>query len=267
MSVEVNEVSIPLVDVVEQYMLEKGVTSNSAKFRYIRIAQSGFKNQLHFDVSGVPRLERLCANEYNKSIYHLPSDLIKIRRIFTIGRGGAIELSMNQAMNPVVDECETPRSTGRNRRNLGTLTNLNTDYSSSHVSASEASKRRGTRHTGGYFGLGGGTVYQYRLNEGEGRIEVSDNLYDNPNIFVEYLGLPKKVDGETMVHPFVVEPLLRWIAYAECRFKKNVPANQKQILKRDFYEAKHHAKVQFISTSMRQLIDARRQGFKQSPKY
>ena len=262
MAAELNEVSVPLTDIVEQYIISKGEGGNSNKLRYITLAQHGLK-ELNFDVSGVPKIDRLCADEHNKSIYYLPKDLIKIRRVFTIGRNGTIELSMNQQMSPVIDECETPQSTGINQPGNKIPYNPGTQP----YRASDAAKWRGGLNMGGYFGIGGGTTYQYRLNVEEGRIEVSDNLYGRSNLFVEYIGRPTKMNGKTMIHPFIAEPLLEWIAYVDIRHKKRVPANQKELARRNFYAAKHHAKLRFTSLSVRQMIDARRQGFKQSPKY
>lgn len=264
---DLNEVHISLNDVVKEFMIQRGEVSNAKEMRYIKLAQSGLKNHLHFDVSGTPQLQRLCPDEYNKSIYYLPSNLVKIRRVFMVTPNGTIDLSMHQSMNPVIDECETPTSTGGNNKKLTVADTFLNHPNQSFLSASEAAKWRGGRNMGGYFGVGGGTVFIYRLNTEENRIEVSDNLYNKNNLFVEYLGLPKKVNGKTMVHPFLEEPLMRWINYAECRFKKNIPVSQKEQAKRDFYEAKHHAKLQFMNTDIKQLIDARRQGFKQSPKY
>ena len=253
----INEALRTLSSIVDEYIIERGESGNSKKFRYIALAKNGIRD-LNFDVSGVPKIERLCADENNHSVYYLPSDLIKLKTVFFPSSGGISELVRDDKMNPVVDECYEETSTGNNTKYTGAV--------GAPWSLNSAKYRNG-RYMGGVFGLGGGSVNRYYLNEREGRIEVAPHLAGRSDLFIEYLGSEEKFNGKTLVHPFLIQPLKYWIYWTDIRFKKSVGRNEKMLAQRDYYRAKHHADVQFKSDNIKQFINAKRQTQKQSPKY
>ena len=70
-----------------------------------------------------------------------------------------------------------------------------------------------------------------------------------------------------MVHPFLVEPIMRFIYWSSIRFKRNIPRGERDAAERDFLNAKHHANVQFASESLGSIINTSRKTFNQSIKY
>ena len=68
------------------------------------------------------------------------------------------------------------------------------------------------------------------------------------------------------VHKFCEEALRSYIYYKYIQRKRGVPANEKQMAKRSFYNEKRLARARMMSFNKEAAMQVSRKAFKQSPK-
>ena len=117
------------------------------------------------------------------------------------------------------------------------------------------------------FGIGGGNnnLGYYRVNHNDNTINFSSGLAGK-TLFLEYLS-----DGADVttpkVHKFCEEALRCYIYYKYIQRKRGIPANEKQMAKRAFYNEKRLARARMMSFSKETALQTSRKAFKQSPKF
>lgn len=250
--------TVTLDEIVREYIISEGRDSMHKYPQYLQFAIRGLK-ELQYDVSGVPKVEVLPVNSL--SSVELPQDVIRVMRIgFVDGTGRFVEIYADDTL--VVDaEGNYNCSTGSNN-----ALNTNDSYAPIYFTYDDLQNTfRNGQVIGRQYGNAGGGIYSYRVDQNQGVIQFSSNV--NGQVILEYLADPNKVNGQFIVHPFLVEPIMAFIAYASVRYNRGVPAGEKQYSFSNYINKKHHANIRFQSESVGSLFNASRKTFNGSAKY
>ena len=116
------------------------------------------------------------------------------------------------------------------------------------------------------FGVGGGqnSLGYYRHNRFNDHIYFSSNL-QGKTVYLEYIA--DIAAGSTpKIHVFCEEALRCYVYYKYIQRKRGVPANEKQMAKRAYYNEKRLARARMMNFSKEQAMQVSRKAFKQSPK-
>jgi hypothetical protein len=117
------------------------------------------------------------------------------------------------------------------------------------------------------FGVGGGNnnLGYYRVNNSDNTINFSSGLAGK-ELFLEYLS-DGAADDTQRVHKFCEEALRCYIYYKYVQRKRGIPANEKQMAKRAFFNEKRLARARMMNFSKETALQTSRKAFKQSPKF
>jgi len=246
-----------LDSIVRGYLIDKGQDSMHEYPRTLRAAINTLKD-LHYDVSGVPKVEVLEVGDSSRAT--LPQDVIRVIRLgFADANGRYVEIFTDNSLIVNAQGSYNP-TTGSNQvqaSNTGAPFSITpTDY---------ASMFRNGQALGRWYGNKGGGAYTYRMDWDRGLVEFSSNV--GGQVIIEYLGDPSKVGAEYLVHPFLVEAIEYGTHYRLMKFKRSYSPGERQIARNDYLNAKHHAKVRFASESMGNMINASRTTKNGSAKY
>lgn len=232
--------------IVRGYLIDKGQDAMHEYPRALRAAITSLKD-LHYDVSGTPKVEVL--NVENASKATLPQDVIRVIRLgFSDSSGRFVEIFSDN--NLIVN---TPTS------------EVNQSEGTVMGGAFDSSLFRNGQSIGRWYGNKGGGAYTFRMDWERGLVEFSSNV--SGQVIIEYLGDPNKIGAEYLVHPFLVEAIEYGIHYRMMKFKRSYSAGEKQMSRNDYLNAKHHARVRFASESMGNMINASRTTLNGSAKY
>ena len=115
------------------------------------------------------------------------------------------------------------------------------------------------------YGVGGGSSPgEFRINLDQNRIEISANT-DFTSLVMEYVADEARyTDPE--VHIYAEEALRCYIYYKYVQRKRGIPANEKQMAKRAYYNEKRLARARMMSFNKETAMAVSRKAFKQSPK-
>lgn len=235
-----------LDSIVRGYLIDKGQDAMHEYPRALRAAITSLKD-LHYDVSGTPKVEVLTVENASKAT--LPQDVIRVIRLgFSDSSGRFVEIFSDN--NLIVN---TPTS------------EVNQSEGTVMGGAFDSSLFRNGQSIGRWYGNKGGGAYTFRMDWERGLVEFSSNV--SGQVIIEYLGDPNKIGAEYLVHPFLVEAIEYGIHYRMMKFKRSYSAGEKQMSRNDYLNAKHHARVRFASESMGNMINASRTTLNGSAKY
>ena len=234
--------------IVRGYLIDKGQDAMHEYPRALRAAITSLKD-LHYDVSGTPKVEVLTVENASKAT--LPQDVIRVIRLgFSDSSGRFVEIFSDN--NLIVN---TPTNQNEVNQSEGTVMG----------GAFDSSLFRNGQSIGRWYGNKGGGAYTFRMDWERGLVEFSSNV--SGQVIIEYLGDPNKIGAEYLVHPFLVEAIEYGIHYRMMKFKRSYSASEKQMSRNDYLNAKHHARVRFASESMGNMINASRTTLNGSAKY
>lgn len=223
--------TITLDSVIKNYLIEKGEDTEHGYQRYLQLAINGL-TEMDFDVSGMPKYVKVSLD--NSYSIPIPDDSINIISVM-FNSNGKLIVGARDGSTPI----SVDRSCGVDNIYENSGSNA-PEYS---VTESITNHTRNGESIGGYFNHRGGSIYTFRVNEQMGIIELSTNF---PSVVIlEYLPTSTKVNGKFIVHPFLLEPLLAWLRYADVRSKRNVPSGEKAMLQRDYVLKKTHSASRF----------------------
>ena len=246
-------VGIPLKHIVESFLIEEGQDSLHKFLPYLHLASDGLR-ELMWDVNGSTKIEELTLNN---GVATLPEDFVKEVRIAAVGWDGTlVALGRNNDIFKTTDSCgnyntsEQPLSGG-----------IPMSISADHFSNGQ--------YIGRYYGVGGRrTQGEFKINTLTGEIWFTDYTNTNCTIVLEYIGyMPERVGGQFMVHPFLKEPLMNWMAYASKRRLSSTPAGLTDYLFKRYVDSKNWARQRFWNMDYDQVIEAAQRNFSQAPKY
>lgn len=243
-------IGVPLVEVVEDLCIEQERDTMHYKSLYLHLGINCLRD-LFRKADGTMKMEKL--NIDSTYIAPLPTDLIKICRVFWVGRNGeVIALSENTSMYGATDYA------GNAYAPFGDWGYSIDDYYASHFVNGE--------NIGGWFGQGGGSVIgEYRWDKANNRIEFS-RMLQAVYLFVEYIGDVVPINGQYRVHPYlrpVVKNYIDWMSNAR---KSGVSGGEKQRLKNEYYQSLFEAKMELFGLSQDQANDIDSQTRHQAPK-
>lgn len=275
-------VTLTLDSVIREAMIEFGHTNENM---YARMLQHGISGLREFNMDlaqngdGVPTPVVLPVSS-NMTVA-LPKDYIKYVRIGLIDALGNIyDLSYNGAIrwgNPV-NSCGQPVNPSNNNLSVAELSQA---QQAAMVNGTQpgplnagfvwtwdgfADNFRNAELVGRFFGIGGGTNSNgyYRVNLQKGWIELGGVAATN--IFLEYLSDLQFVDGQYMVHPFVVEALKSYIYWKLNQRNSKQNGIVKQESRSEYYNEFFKAKARFNTHTVREYMDAFRFSNKMAPK-
>lgn len=245
--------------IIRNFLIERGDLTEHGLKRFLQLAVSGM-TEMDFDVSGEPT--RLDVQLDSSRTIPIPPDSIQIIRVAFNYSGTWISSARDNSLQ-ASNEYYCGEALKPTNGDVNDIQGIS--YDSNAITDSYASKHwRNGQPTGAYFNRHGGNPYTFRINNQMGLIELSSN---HPlNVILEYLPTAKEVNGEYQVHPFLKEPLIAWLNYADVRSKRNVSKQLINDLERTYILKKTHAKKRFNAFTKEDFLNAVRKGYSASVK-
>jgi len=244
-------------EVVRSLLIQQGIFSEHRLAQYIDIALRGVK-ELNFDVAKNIKTEVISLTSVAGLVLDVPADFIRLLRVGTITDNG--QFNAFGMEDSLVNE------------NLYTGNfNTNGQIPSSSTVNWFSNYRQG-ENTGGAYGLGGGhrTAY-YRYDEELGQIHFSSEVSGDTDIIIEYISdginTTSANQGKTRIHPFLEEALRSYIYWKLLQRKRNIPVQEKESARRDWFNEKRLAKSRMQTFSKEEALRTIQKQHKQSPKF
>jgi len=256
-----------LDSIIRELMNEQNSSSPHGYARLVRIAKSGLKNELNLDIASITKVVELDIDR-NLMTAPLPNDYITYKRIGMCINGRVIPLGFNPnlCIDRTFDDCgnvEPPCASD----------NTSFDNATSNAAVADgrwfypsALKWRNGENLGGYFGIGGGnnSLGYYRIVEQYGEIHFG-SLHTG-TVVMEYLADVEKVGNDYLIHPYAVEMLKSWMAWASIRNKDGHPASDVLLKRKEYYNQRRLAAQRYSSFTLDEAYQYSRISTKQSPK-
>jgi hypothetical protein len=243
-----------LDNIIREFLVRKGKNTEHEYFRYLVIAQAGLRD-LNMDVSGMPKAVILDVND-NLTV-DLPNDYIKYMKIALCSDGGKIKY-----LGYAKDMCLL-----RSPNDCGTIARTVADSSEGIVSVPEAGTYRNGELMGRMFGLGGGGNRNgyYRIDHEKNMITLSSD-HQSSYIYLEYLADMKRIDGETIVHPYEIEALKAWIDWEIKESSRTYGLGETVVARKHYRNEKRLCRARFKTFTKEEAYQTIRKSFKLSIK-
>lgn len=244
-------------EVVRSLLIQQGIFTEHRLAQYIDIAMRGVK-ELNFDVAKNIKTQVVSLTSVGGLVLDVPVDFIRLLRVGTITNNG--QFNAFGMEGSLVNENIYSGSF-----------NTNGQIPSSSTVNWFANYRQG-ENTGGAYGLGGGhrTAY-YRYDEELGQIHFSSEVSGDTDIIIEYIsdGINRTTanNGKTSIHPFLEEALRTYIYWKLLQRKRNIPVQEKESARRDWFNEKRLAKSRMQTFSKEEALRTIQKQHKQSPKF
>jgi hypothetical protein len=240
-----------LDSIVKEYTIEVGGSDMNKYPRYYQYGVSGIR-ELNMNSSGVVKSVELCIE--GNSTCNLPPDYLQYKtigllgadcRIHSIGRNDTLSLS---------GCCAPTQNWGVN--SFGMINNFDSNY-------------RNGEFMGRMFGVNGGVngYGQFRIDVENQIILLSDLAPLSTSIVLEYLADIESVDGDFIVHPFIIEALKAFIYWKSIQRDRNRSIGEKEQAKNDYNVAAKWAKKRFTASTIQEYLEAFRSGNTASVKF
>lgn len=120
---------------------------------------------------------------------------------------------------------------------------------------------------GRFFGIGGGNspAGYFKVNDKLGVIQIQNRC--GSSVILEYLADISLSEGDVNVHPFLIQAIKRYLAWASIVDNMSVPENMKQGRFRDYSLAKRQAIKRFNSSNQKEWLDALRRYNMAAPRF
>tara|TARA_B100000497_G_C7691985_1_gene421076 strand:+ start:2346 stop:3107 length:762 start_codon:yes stop_codon:yes gene_type:complete len=248
---------VTIDEVVRSVLIEEGQYTNHKLLQYTDFAVRTLK-ELNFDVVQNIRSIELVPHDVNKTRYDLPQDFVNYVKIGICTNGVVAPLGEAPGLCLVesYDDCgyvvsRTP--------DVSFETPIDTVYWFEGLKNGEfVGKRFGAR--GGQNSKG-----YYRVDRENNQLLV-DSIAAGSTIIMEYISDGTTADGNMKVHSFAEEALRSGIRHRSLRSKRNIPANEKELSRRDFYNEKRLARARMKSFNKDEAMQMARKGFQSAPK-
>jgi archaellum component FlaF (FlaF/FlaG flagellin family) len=262
--------SMTLDQVVREYIIEK---NDDTQHNYARLLQLGIHGlrELTMDVSGSPKIIGLTIKD--DLTVDLPKDYIRYTKIGVCGSDGnvcAMGLNNDMCLPRSSDECGNPKIAIQ--KPSSTSVASQTDINFGYIGANQFSEGltdnfRNGELVGRFFGIGGGqnSIGQYRVDTERNQIQFGGGLAST-EIVMEYLADVSAVDGNYMIHPYLVECLKAYIGWASIRRINSVNGGEKEMARRDYYNERRRASERFSNFTIEEAMSMTRKAFKLAPK-
>ena len=237
-----------LDEVVREYLVMKGGDSMHEFPRALQASIRTLKD-LTYDVTGVPKVEVLTVESGGRAT--LPEDVVRVIRMgFISASGRFIEIFVDNTLVVNVDQ---------------TVQSANIGLPINPTPVDQAGMFRNGQVIGRQYGNQGGGVYTYRMDWDRGVAEFSSNV--GGQIVLEYLADPNRVNGQYLIHPFLVDAIQDGMTWRMGKFKRSISPQETANNHRVYLNSKHQARVRFASESIGNIINTSRKTFNTSAKY
>ena len=261
---------VSVKEVVNDFLLtlsEDDYASNAADYHVHQLALRGIR-EMGFDV--MKRVKSIALDVTDLNTVNLPDDFVGLLRIGAEGTDGLFyafkeNKNISTAQQYVKDingnlidsdnDGVYDREGSTKTQSINTVDDLTDE---SRQSLFEGS-------TGRIYGYGAGRGFaQYRLNYEQNRIELGSGInYDE--VVIEYIADEARSQNPS-VHVYAEEALRNYIYLKLIQRKSNVPAFEKQLASKNYYNELRIAKARMNSFSKEEALNVIRKNFKQSPK-
>lgn len=243
-------------EIVREYLIENGDSSLHKYGRVLSIAFSGLRD-INMDVSGLPKEAVIEVN--SNGTVSLPDDFVEYISIGVLTSNGNVGyLSHNGRMGlpRTYDDCG---DIGVNAADSGSEEGIS--YRGNYF--------RNGEFTGRLFGLGGGgSKYGYfKMDYTNNFIAIQDLNDDFSEIYLEYLADIETMNGEHLVHPYVVECLKSWIYWKDIQKNRFVGRGEKLDAKAEYKSEKKKSRKRFSKFNMREAAESMRKANKLAPRF
>jgi hypothetical protein len=241
---------VTLDEVIKSLLIQEGESTEHKYMQYLDVAIRGMK-ELSFDILQQIKTETLTVND-NLTV-DLPKDYVNYTRIGQCKSHGRVEtLGYDEylCIQNKVDCCGDVSA--QDFSGLG--------------KASGGNSRNGEL-TGGWYGRSGG--YRngyYRIDREKGQIALSSEL-SGESIVLEYISDGSNPDGKMKVNSLAEEALRSYMYWKVNQRRSEVPLQEKELARRDYYNEKRLARARIINFTPDQAWRISRKGNKSSPKF
>jgi len=241
---------VKLDEVIKSLLIQEGEYTEHKYMQYLDVAIRGMK-ELSFDILQQIKTETLTVND-NLTV-DLPKDYVNYTRIGQCKSHGRVEtLGYDEylCIQNKVDCCGDVSA--QDFSGLG--------------KASGGNSRNGEL-TGGWYGRSGG--YRngyYRIDREKGQIALSSEL-SGESIVLEYISDGSNPDGKMKVNSLAEEALRSYMYWKVNQRRSEVPLQEKELARRDYYNEKRLARARIINFTPDQAWRISRKGNKSSPKF
>lgn len=244
-------VRVKLSEIVKEFMDEQERMSAHQFPRFMRIAKRGL-DELHWDIAGTPFNVILKVNKKNNTAA-LPSNFIKEVGVYVAEGEQLMILSRNANLIKTYNDC-------------GELENGGVTNGIMPISYPTQFITKSNQFAGGVYGAGGRSFYgQYDIDFHTGLIMISSD-FDRGEVYLKYLGSPMEENGDFYVHPYIKEPIKKYLYWKMIDFKDSAPAGEKQYRFDAYENAKLWAANQMTSIGADEQRDLNRRNFTLAPK-
>lgn len=248
-----------LGSIVEEYIIQSGMDTTHNFPRLYNIAVRGLKN-MNYDVSGEPTYEILTLDENNLAC--VPDGMVKVRQMSFMSRGGLVPINETKTKNPW-----TTNKSGQEVRPIEETTVDPSDSTAYQLYFSpevDAARWKNGEFIGHTFAGTNGNPYTYLRNYDTNKFEFSSNV--TGVVLLDYLKNPQLIDDKFRVHPYTELPLLNWLEWKDAANKRYIPLSEKAYLKKQYFDSKRWAKMQYNSTNTQEIRNAQRKNYALTPK-
>tara|TARA_R100000278_G_C5467464_1_gene163227 strand:+ start:870 stop:1601 length:732 start_codon:yes stop_codon:yes gene_type:complete len=238
-----------LDEIINSLMVQLELPGEHDYLKLFESARRGLK-ELNFDTARHIKTSLLTVNSATNSVT-LPADYVKLTKIGAYGNDGMIHY-LAQRDDLYIGSSEPTGSF---------------DVADDSQSLPVFHEQVGL---GRQFGKGGGqnSIGFYRENLISNTIEFSSPL-TVPEIIIEYLtdGLDNvDANSNVQIHSFVEAALRSYIYWNYIRYKRDYPAVEKQMAKKDYFNEKRLARARMQNSNKDQILVQSKIHIKQSPK-
>lgn len=237
---------ITIDEVIKSLLIQEGDETNHRYHLYLELAVRGVK-ELNFDVARNIKSVELTLND--ALVADVPSDFVNITRIGVVNQGLVSSVGQSDDVSLITDQ--------------GAVAGANNPYSIEWYNGYVADGSKG-----GVFGLKGGQNAHgyYRFDAEANKIQFASG-FSGKTVVLEYISDGLSTTYDTQVHVFVEEALRAYIHWKSIQRKRTVPANAKEMARRDWYNEKRIAKARMQSFTKEEAIQTSHRNTYQAPKY
>lgn len=241
--------TVSLSDITREYLREKGQDTLHSFPKVLSAAVRALK-ELNWDVSG-SLVYTMCTKDSNNQI-DIPTDCVRLVDFGVINSSGefvSVEFNKQYVPRRTYDDCGNEVNLDSGNR----LWPINRDYLRDNQYYGGLNTNRHGESVGRQYGMGShSTVAQYGIDELNNKINISSDS-KAANFMLIYLSNLSTVNGEIMVHEFMVEPIMAGIEWIMARRLRSVGRGEKQILHSNFINEKNNLALRMSSLSKSQL--------------
>lgn len=256
-------VAITLDKIIKELLVEMGEEGAHKYNVLLNIGKSGLR-ELNMDISGTAKIAVFGTTTGNGVDYEistdtlsapLPEDYISYKRIGVCINNVMRPLGYNPrlCLDKMYDDCGNPEV-----RSSRVGDDVFLEYPL-HYENGEM--------LGAYFGVGGGnnSFGYYRIDEDFGQIQFGSLISGHP-VVMEYLADAEKVNGQFLIHPYLVETIKSFMAWGYVRNRRGVTLGEIQLRRSEYYNQRKLSSRRYTSFTLDEAYQYNRIGFKQTVK-